>query len=294
MKTPDLASVYQYPRYYAIGYQWNTKTECDFLEACVRKFRTSPATEPVDPLRRGSAAGRGSCGPRSVLDIGCGAGRHLFEMARRGYRVCGFDARSEMVDYVKAEAGKQNTAVEVSVGNIREVPVSGAFDVAICLMDTFRFLLTNEDILEHLRRVAAHLTDGGLYLTDFWIPTKWDQIANEVYQWEQTEDGTTVRVFYLQHPETIDPIQQTFEDELVFSIQEEGAAPREIRGARTRTRLIMPQEFRALVEASGVFECLGVFTEFDLARPLEPPELSWRMISVLKKRAVAAPVARRR
>ena len=97
-----------------------------------------------------------------------------------------------------------------------------------------------------------------------------------------------MRVFYLQHPDTIDPINQTFEDELVFSIHEEGAAPREIRGARTRTRLIMPQEFRALVEASGAFDVLGVFTEFDLARPLEPPELSWRMISVLRKRAASA------
>ena len=266
--TPDITSVYQYPRYYAIGYQWNTKAECDFIEACIKKFRHTPAA--------------------TMLDIGCGAGRHMFELARRGYRVRGFDARPEMAAYVREEVAKSKIPVEVSVGDIREVPVTGSFDVAICLMDTFRFLLTNDDIVAHLTHVANHLSDGGLYITDFWIPTKWDQIANEIYQWEQTDNGTTVRVFYLQHPDTVDPVNQTFEDELIFSIHEEGAAPREIRGARTRTRLIMPQEFRALLEASGAFECVGTFTEFDLARPLEPPELSWRMISVLKKRATSA------
>ena len=276
MKNHELTSVYQHPRYYAIGYQWNTKAECDFIEACTRTFRSS--------LRSRA---------RSVLDIGCGAGRHLLEMAKRGYRVRGFDAHPEMVDYVKQQAAKAKTAVEVSLGDIRAVPVTGTFETAICLMDTFRFLLTNDEIITHLQRVAERLTDKGLYLTDFWVPTKWDQIANEVYQWEQTEDGTTVRVFYLQHPETIDPIHQTFEDELVFSIQEAGAAPREIRGDRIRTRLIMPQEFRALVAASGAFDIVGTYTEFDLARPFELPELSWRMISVLKKRPADARVGRR-
>lgn len=272
MNPSEFPGVYQYPRYYAIGYQWNTKAECDFVEACVRKFR---------PSLRSPAS--------TMLDIGCGAGRHLLELARRGYRVSGFDVRPEMVAYAKDESAKAKLPIEVSVGDIREVPVTGSFDVAVCLMDTFRFLLTNDDIIEHLKRVAERLSGKGLYITDFWIPTKWDQIANEIYQWEQTENGTTVRVFYLQHPETIDPINQTFEDELVFAVEEQGAV-REIRGPRTRTRLIMPQEFRALIEASGAFDLLGAFTDFDLTRPLEPPELSWRMISVLKKR----PAARRR
>ena len=108
-------------------------------------------------------------------------------------------------------------------------------------------------------------------------------MPNEVYQWEHPEGDTTVRVFYVQHPETIDPIQQTFEDELAFVV-EEGGASREIRGERTRTRLIMPQEFQALVAASGVFEAVGTFGEFDLTKPLTPEASSWRMVSVLRRR----------
>ena len=266
MTNPDTppSSVYSYPRYYAIGYQWNTKGECDFLEACLERALDRKAT--------------------TVLDIGCGAGRHLLELARRGYQVTGFDLRPEMVAFVKEETYKAELPVTVSVGDLHQVPVEGTFDLAVCLMDTFRFLLTNEAIIDHLKRVGQHLTAGGLYVTDFWIPVRWDQIANEIYQWEQTDHGTTVRVFYLQHPDSIDPISQTFEDELVFVVEENGSS-KEIRGGRTRTRLIMPQEFRALVEASGMFDLVGTYADFDLTKPLEPTSISWRMVSVLKKRS---------
>lgn len=266
MKAPDQspASVYSYPRYYAIGYQWNTKAECNFLEACVARFMDRKASR--------------------LLDIGCGVGRHLLELARRGYRVSGFDLRPEMVAFVKEESQRAKLTVEVGVGDLRHLSVPGPFDVAICLMDTFRFLLTNEEIIRHFQQVGERLSRGGLYITDFWIPMKWDQIASEIYQWEQTEDGTTVRVFYLQHSESIDPVSQTFEDELVFVV-DDGGVSREIRGERTRTRLILPQEFRALIEASRMFDVKGLFADFDLAKPLEPSCVSWRMVSVLKKRS---------
>ncbi len=258
----DPKSVYQYPRYYAIGYQWNTEAECNFLEACLAKH--------------------GGREPTAVLDIGCGAGRHLLELAKRGHKATGFDLRPEMVAFVQAEAKKAKLPVAVSVGDLRRMSLRGSYGLAYCLMDTFRFLLTNEEIVQHLTTVAAHLQPGGLYVTDFWIPMRWDQIGNEIYQWEQTQGDTTVRVFYLQHPESIDPVTQTFEDELIFAVEEDGHS-REIHGERTRTRLLMPQEFRALVKASGAFELLGLFSEFDLDKPLESSSASWRMVSVLQR-----------
>ena len=254
--------VYRFPEYYALGYRWNTAQECNFLEACL-------AAQHIKK-------------PAAVLDIGCGAGRHLLELAKRGHAVTGFDLRPEMVEFVRAQARQDGLKVDVSVGDLRRMSLDGTYGLAICLMDTFRFLLTNEEIIAHLRAVAERLQPGGLYITDFWVPLRWEQLANEIYRWEQTDGGRTVRVFYLQHPETVDPVRQTFEDELVFTVEENGAS-REIRGERTRTRLILPQEFQALAAAAGAFTVAGTFGEFDLEKTLEPDSSSWRMISVLKK-----------
>ena len=257
------SAVYRYPRYYALGYRWNTDLECDFIEACLKAY--------------------GQTKPTRLLDIGCGTGRHMATLAKRGYRVTGVDIEPEMVAYVQEEAKRSAGRVSASVGDLRRLAVPGPFDLAYCFMDTFRFLLTNEEIAAHLRTVAGLLAPGGLYLTDFWVPRQWDLIGNEIHQWEQTEGDTTVRVFYLQHPESVDPIQQTFEDELVFEVHE-GDRTTEIRGGPTRTRLLLPQEFQALVDGSGVFTILTTHGDFDLTKPFDRDSLSWRMISVLKKR----------
>ena len=262
------SEVYRHPKYYDIGYRWNTDVECDFLQACLKAHGPTPSAPP---------------GRQRLLDIGCGTGRHLLMLAKRGYQMTGVDAAPEMVDYVKGEAAKARLKIAVFVDDLRHLAVKGAYDAAFCVMDTFRFLLTNEEILAHLRTVARLLAPGGLYVVDFWVPSRWDQIANEIHQWEQTEGDTTVRVFYLQHPESADPITQTFEDELVFEVHERGETT-EIRGGPTRTRLLLPQEFAALVEGSGVFTILATHGEFDLAKPFTRDSLSWRMISVMKKR----------
>ena len=257
------SQVYRYPHYYAIGYRWNTDLECDFIDACLKQY--------------------GPPNAKRLLDIGCGSGRHLTKLAARGYQMTGVDIRPEMIAYVEQEAKKTTLKVTAAVDDLRHLTITGIYDAAYCVMDTFRFLLTNEEIAAHLRTVAGLLAPGGLYLTDFWVPRQWDLIGNEVHQWEQTEGDTTVRVFYLQHPDSIDPIRQTFEDELVFEVHE-GDRTTEIRGGPTRTRLLLPQEFQALVDGSGVFTTLATHGEFDLAKPFDRDSLSWRMISVLKKR----------
>jgi SAM-dependent methyltransferase len=276
------SEVYRHPRYYAIGYQWNTEAECDFIEACLRAYG------PVPPLPRrqtdhGETPPHGPREPARLLDIGCGAGRHLTLMAQRGYRLTGLDASSEMIAYVSEAVASAGLEATAQVDDLLHLTVGGTYEAAYCFMDTFRFLLTNEEIIAHLRAVAERLAPGGLYLVDFWIPRQWDQAGHEIFQWERTEDHTTVRVFYLQHPDSVDPVAQTFDDELIFEVQEDGST-RQIRGGPTRTRLILPQEFRALVDDSGAFSLLGTFGDFEMSRPLTREHLSWRMISALKKR----------
>jgi hypothetical protein len=52
---------------------------------------------------------------------------------------------------------------------------------------------------------------------------------------------------------------------------------------RHKTRIVFPQELRALVELAGGFEFVGWFSNFSFRRPLERARGALMMIPVLRR-----------
>jgi SAM-dependent methyltransferase len=81
----------------------------------------------------------------SVLDIGCGTGRHSVELAKRGYAVTGVDLSSEML----ARAADAATAAGVVVHWVQSdatcFSLPGTYDAAICLCEGAFGLLGQAD-----------------------------------------------------------------------------------------------------------------------------------------------------
>lgn len=72
---------------------------------------------------------------RSILDVGCGTGRHSIEMARRGYRVTGLDLSQEMLARAASAAGAAGVEVEWIRSNATEFTLPAKYDAAICLCE---------------------------------------------------------------------------------------------------------------------------------------------------------------
>jgi len=105
----------------------------------------------------------------SVLDVGCGTGRHSIELARRGYAVTGIDLSSAMLAQAAAAADAVGVQVEWLQRDATDFVLDRSYDAAICLCEgSFGLLSQGDDPIEQplaiLCNISASLKPGGTAL----------------------------------------------------------------------------------------------------------------------------------
>jgi SAM-dependent methyltransferase len=94
-----------------------------------------------------------------VLDVGCGPGRHAYELARRGFVVHGIDISERFVEVATANAPDGATFERMDA---RHLPFDSEFDVVICLCQgAFGLMTANGDDEVVLQGMARALRVGG-------------------------------------------------------------------------------------------------------------------------------------
>ncbi|MEQ1701161.1 MAG: class I SAM-dependent methyltransferase [Ilumatobacteraceae bacterium] len=94
-----------------------------------------------------------------VLDVGCGPGRHSYELARRGLIVHGIDISERFIELAQAEAPDGATFERLDA---RHLAFDGEFDVVICLCQgAFGLMTANGDDEVVLAGMARALEPGG-------------------------------------------------------------------------------------------------------------------------------------
>jgi SAM-dependent methyltransferase len=144
----------EYARYYNLLYKdKDYQAEADFTLACLR---------------------RAGCTPSTLLDLGCGTGRHALAMTRRGIRVTGLDASEAMLamgkEVIECDS-KQCLSYplpELIHGDARSLRLDRTFDAVTSLFHVMSYQNTEKDALDMLATARAHLAPGGFFLFDFW------------------------------------------------------------------------------------------------------------------------------
>ena len=98
----------------------------------------------------------------SILDIGCGTGRHSIELARRGYVLTGIDLSSQMLDKAAETANAAGVHVEWVHSDAARFSLPKQFDGAICLCEgAFGLLGSTDDAISQplaiLRNICTSL-----------------------------------------------------------------------------------------------------------------------------------------
>ena len=135
----------------------------------------------------------------SVLDVGCGQGRHTLWLARKGFDVVGLDPSATALEIVGDAAVANHLKIKTVRGSFRDLDRPGTPFSAICIFGLLQIL--NPDDVENLLRAIERWTKPGslLFLTAWTvddprfalISTTWPKIGANSYR---HEDGR-IRTF---------------------------------------------------------------------------------------------------
>ena len=101
----------------------------------------------------------------NILDIPCGNGRHSIALAKEGYTVTSIDIAEEYISSLREVIDKENLPIIPIQADILEYELSGEFDLAICLGNSFSYF-NYYQTLEFAKKVYGVLKTGGAFLVN--------------------------------------------------------------------------------------------------------------------------------
>lgn len=102
-----------------------------------------------------------------IIDFGCGSGRHLLELARRGYSFSkGIDSTPYFVDIAKQAASRELLSPEFAIADVLTYSEPNTYQVALSLFSSFGYFEDHDDNLRVLRNMHDVLKQDGKALID--------------------------------------------------------------------------------------------------------------------------------
>ncbi|GAA4315474.1 class I SAM-dependent methyltransferase [Streptomyces venetus] len=104
----------------------------------------------------------------AAVEFAVGTGRVAVPLAERGVPVTGIELSVPMVERLRAKADE--ATIPVIVGDMATTVAPGEFSLVYLVYNTISNLLTQAEQVECFRNAARHLTPGGRFVIELWVP----------------------------------------------------------------------------------------------------------------------------
>lgn len=123
-----------------------------------------------------------------ALELGIGTGRIALPLRERGVSVHGIDASPAMVAKLRAKPG--GAEVPVTMATFSDFAVDGRFALAFVAFNTFFATLTQDEQIRCMENVARHLTPGGRFVIEAFVPDLSRFVSSQTLRVIGVETGT--------------------------------------------------------------------------------------------------------
>ncbi len=100
----------------------------------------------------------------SILELGCGTGKHAINLEKYGYKILGIEKSESML-----EKTIKTKNIEFQQGDIRKIKLDKKFDSVIALFHVISYQVSNESLLAVFNTAFNNLKNEGIFLFDFWF-----------------------------------------------------------------------------------------------------------------------------
>lgn len=131
---------------------------------------------------------------QTVLDLTCGTGSQVFWLAKKGYKIVGYDINSNMLKIARSKAKQKGLNLSFYKGDMRTIK-AGKFDAVITIFNAIGHL-TKLDFEKTIKNIYKNLNDGGLYLFDICNLSylmKDNNITNLTIDWQKIIGENKIR-----------------------------------------------------------------------------------------------------
>lgn len=101
---------------------------------------------------------------KTILDVGCGTGKHAYLMSQLGFQVEGIDQSEKMLEAAKANFPE----LKFYQGDGRNFKLDHKFDVVTSLFHVASYQKLNDDMNHYMSTINRHINTDGLFIFDFW------------------------------------------------------------------------------------------------------------------------------
>ena len=216
----------------------------------------------------------------SILDVGCGTGRHASLLAENGYLVHGIDLSAEMIDI----AVERQKILEPSVAkkikfirkDIRSLKLNQQFDAIVSLFHVMSYQTSDSDLESALAAVSFHLKPHGVFVFDFWYGPA--VLADTPHPRVKQLENDRFKILRHSDPELL-PKENCVDVNYRMSVTDKiNGSAKHVEETHRMRYLFMPEIKLALTKAG-----LGLIDSREWLTNLEPSTETWGVYAIAQK-----------
>ncbi len=223
----------------------------------------------------------------TVMELGCGTGRVLIPVAESGVNIVGVDESPWMIAKAKEKYERLTVDVQSRIGllegDMRNLRLEQKFKLIYVPFNTFLILKTVDDQLAVLNTVRQHLTPGGAFAFEIFVPDLRLLVPERERKWAIETDETLADLGIRLQKDAIrlvDPVRQQLL--VTYRVKEfrDNVLEREWL-SNLELSYIFPRELEHLVVRAG-FEFVHYWGDYDRTD-------FWKMHAPTRQLAVVRP-----